>query len=61
MNGGPAFWGAYAGLLLAYVAMVSVLQPWRLLTDRAWYRRWRGGEWSQVGGLMFGKVWVKRK
>lgn len=24
-----------------------------------WYRRWRGGKWAQVTGLIWGRNWVR--
>lgn len=30
-----------------------------MLSRFAWYRQWRGGEWAQVNGLLWGKRWVR--
>jgi hypothetical protein len=24
-----------------------------------WYRRWRGGKWGMVSGLIYGRKWIK--
>lgn len=30
-----------------------------MIAQFKWYRRWRGGRWATVTGLMWGRNWVR--
>lgn len=46
-------------LLLGSLAMLWLLTVVTPLKSMRWYRKLRGGRWSQVTGFVWGKRWIK--